>query len=449
MSEPTIALLSVEIKFLDAVFQSYACPRCGTESPRHDTAVRHAYEPHLAHAVVLRITVGVYLCPHCEGKDRYFRTPLDFIGPRQRFVGNCRQKLVEAVELDLMSISRAVARLKRDFNVTIALSTGWEWHRAAAPTDTAVSEYEHLVAESFSGALAVDEVYDGGFGILVACDPLTKRTIAYELCEGINQTKVIAFFQRLKAMGITPEVVNTDRSALYPKAIQDVWAKCKHQLCRFHWTRDVVKEVLAGVRTYRETLPKPAKQTGPGRPTIEERPAREEASAQRVTRDEVRKGRLLLVTREEKLKEGQPERLQALLVKHPALVIIRGFMLAFYGIFAGKPTPTEAERRREAIVAEPAYEASPYLTKARAMLTDEATFAKVCTYLSYTNLDSTSNAPERDNRSFRKRQMTHYRLREKQSIKVLLRRRLLRYGPPAEETERLKRRLDLPELANA
>lgn len=445
MSAPTIARLNVEIKLIDVDFQRYACPRCGADSPRHDGAVRHAYDAHLDHVVVLQIRVGVYRCPNCRGKGRHFRTPLDFLGPRLRFVDRCRQKLVEAVELDQMPIGKAVTRLKRDFNVTIAPSTGWEWHRAAAPTDAVVAEYELLVAESFSGVLAVDEVYDGGYGILVACDPLTKRTVAYELCEGVTQAKVIAFFERLKGLGIEPEVINTDGSALYPKAIKAVWANCQHQLCRFHWTSDVTKEVVAGVRLYRETLPKPAKQANPGRPTQEEQPARKQAGAERAARDEVRKGRLLFVTREENLDETQQQRLAALLANHPNLAIMRAFMVAFYGLFAGKPTPTEANGRRETIVANPAFVASPYLVGAMKIMSDEAKFAKVSVYLSYTNLDSTSNAPERDNRGYRKRQMTHYRLRDKRSIEIMLRRRLLRHGAPTIAA-RLTRRFEQPEL---
>lgn len=185
MPAPTIARLNVEIKLLDADFKSYACPRCGTDSPRHDGAVRHAIDLNLDHPVVLQIKVGCYRCPSCK-KKRGFRTPLPFLEPRCLFVTRARQKLVEAIELDGMAIGKAVKRLARDFHVTIANSTGWEWHRAAAPTNAAVADYEQLVVASFSGVLVVDEVYDGGYAILCARDPLTRRTVAYQLCEEMN-----------------------------------------------------------------------------------------------------------------------------------------------------------------------------------------------------------------------------------------------------------------------
>lgn len=447
MPAPTIARLGVEIKVLDADFKSYPCPRCGTTAPRHDGAVRHAIDLHLDHPVVLRIHVGCYRCPACVEKPG-FRTPLAFIEPGCIYVTRARQKLVEAIELDGMAIGKAVARLGRDFHVGIAPSTGWEWHRAGAPTDAAVSDYQHLVAESFSGVLVVDEVYDGGYAILCARDAITHRTVAYQLCEEMNGAVMTGFFETLNALGIEPEVLVTDASPLYPKALAAVWAKCRHQLCRFHWVKDITGEVMRGMRDYRETLPKAEKRPTAGRPPEKDRAKQEKAAAAISRRDEARKGRFLVLTREENLDDKQRERLAALLASHPTLATIRAFMVEFYGLFAGKPRPTEAERRRGAIVTNAAYMACAYLAGALKALGDQKKFAKVCVYLSYTNLNSTSNEVERDNRGFRRRQNAHYRLRDGKSLKVMLRRRLLREGPPSS-TERLRMRFGRPRKIRA
>ena len=109
MPAPTIARLNVEIKLLDANFKSYPCPRCGTESPRHDSAVRHAIDLHLDHPVVLQIKVGCYRCPACVAcsEKPCFRTPLPFIEPGCIYVTRARQKLVEAIELDGMKAGRS------------------------------------------------------------------------------------------------------------------------------------------------------------------------------------------------------------------------------------------------------------------------------------------------------------------------------------------------------
>lgn len=438
-----IARLNVEIKFIDADFRSYACPRCGTESPRHDGAVRHALDVGLDFPIVLQIKVGCYRCPSCRKKPN-FRTPLAFLGPRHRFVGRARRKLAESVELDKMPISLAVARLDRDFHVPIAGSTGWAWHRESTPTNAAVADYQHLVAASFSGVLSVDEVYDGQYAILCARDPLNNRTIAYEMGETMNQQVVTAFFRQLDALGIQPEVVVTDGSNLYPKALKAVWAAARHQLCRFHWTKDIVSEVVTGIRTYRDALPKPQKRTKRGRPAASEATTQQTATTEQSAKDEVRKGRFLLVMRQENMDEAQQNRLKDLLAHHPPLAVVRRFMNDFYGIFNGKPRPSTANERRLLLLGNPVYAASPLLTEARKTLQDDGKFQKVALYLHFKNLNSTSNDVERDNRGFRKIQKAHYKFRTKESREALLKRRLVKAGPPPTP-EQLQRRFGNPD----
>ena len=442
MSTPNIARLPLEIKFIDACFRRHVCPRCGTDCPRHSVAVRHAMDIGLDRPVLLQIKVGVYRCPRCR-KHRFFRTPLDFLGPYDFYVQRCRQKLTESIREDQMPIGLAARRMDRDFNIGIAISTAWEWLRGSQPDAQEIAEYEHLVAASFSGVICVDEVYDKGYGILCATDPLNGRTLAYELCEGINQERVIAFFGRLKAMGINAEVVVSDGSSLYPKAIKAVWNACLHQLCRFHWTKDIVKEVNKGVRDYRETIPKPEKRTKRGRPGKDEAAAQAAAGTAQSARDELRKGRLLLVTRRENLNEDQTTRLDLLLANHEPLVVVRDFMDGFYAIFKGKPRPKDAAWRRLRLLKNADYIASPFLAQAVEILKDDVKFAKVALYLNYKNLNSTSNDVERDNRGFRKGQKSHYRFRSPESLQVYLNCRLLRSGAPSTAI-RLERRFGNP-----
>lgn len=434
--------MNVEVKILDADFKTHACPRCGTASPRHYGAVRHAIDIGLDRPIVLQIKVGVYRCPRCRKKSS-FRTPLDFIDPDCTYVRRCRAKLVESVDLDKMPICLAVKRLDRDFHVAPVRSTGWRWYREATPGDATIAEYQHLVAASFSGVLCVDEVYDGQYAILCARDPLTGRTLAYELSETMNQEVVIAFFKKLDALGIQPEVAVTDGSNLYPKALKTVWAKVRHQLCRFHWTKDIVSEVTRGVRDYRETLPKAEKRKKRGRPAKGEAGAVQQAEAEQSARDEVRKGRFLISARRENLDESQTKRLAILVARHPELATLRTFMDDFYGIFNGKPRPSTAKDRWRHLISKPEYVASPYLAGALKILKDEGKFDKVAIYLNYANLNSTSNDVERDNRGFRKRQKTHYRFRDRGSLEALLRRRLVEAGAPTT-SERLRRRFGNP-----
>lgn len=260
----------------------------------------------------------------------------------------------------------------------------------------------------------------------------------------MNQDVVTAFFRHLDGLGIQPEVVVTDGSNLYPKAIKAVWAATRHQLCRFHWTKDIVKDVVSGVRTYRESLPKPPRRTKRGRPAASEVPAQQQAVSELSARDEVRKGRFLLVMRRENMDEAQQGRLKELLAHHPDLAVARTFMDDFYGIFNGKPRPSTANERRLLLLANPAYAASPLLAEAYKALQDEEKFQKVALYLHFKNLNSTSNDVERDNRGFRKIQKAHYKFRSKESRVALLKRRLVKAGPPPT-AEQLQRRFGNPD----
>lgn len=197
------------------------------------------------------------------------------------------------------------------------------------------------------------------------------------------------------------------------------------------------------MRDYREALPKPEKRKKRGRPARSEAPVVKQAETEQSARDEVKKGRFLLVARRENLDEAQTDRLAVLLRHHPALSTVRRFMDDFYGIFDGNPRPSMANERWELLIKRSEYVGSPYLAGALKILGDEERFDKVALHLSYANLNSTSNDVERDNRGFRKRQKTHYRFRDRESIEALLKRRLVEAGPPTS-AHRLRRRFGNP-----
>lgn len=98
-----------------------------------------------------------------------------------------------------------------------------------------------------------------------------------------------------------------------------MWAKCRHQLRRFHWVKAINSEVLRGIRDYRESLLKAEKRTGPGRPSKKETRKQKKASAAKSARDDVRKGRFQLLTRPENLDDNRRKGLDALVAEHPTL----------------------------------------------------------------------------------------------------------------------------------
>src|SRR5207253_1308209 len=55
----------------------------------------------------------------------------------------------------------------------------------------------------------------------------------------------------LARWGLQPEVVVSDGSSLYPELLADIWPGARHQLCVFHLLRDVLDQVLEGVKRLR------------------------------------------------------------------------------------------------------------------------------------------------------------------------------------------------------
>jgi hypothetical protein len=76
------------------------------------------------------------------------------------------------------------------------------------------------------------------------------------------------FLEHLRTVGVLPDQVITDGSALYPSVIAEVWPMAAHQLCLFHETRPVTKAVLQVATDVRTALPEPPRiRRRRGRPT--------------------------------------------------------------------------------------------------------------------------------------------------------------------------------------
>src|SRR4029079_10279685 len=122
-------------------------------------------------------------------------------------------------------------------------------------------DYQAWVVEEFSGILCVDEVYQDRLALPLAVDPRAEdgdRLVGYQLVHGaVDQGDVTCFLEQLREVGIQPEQVITDGSALYPSVIAAVWPTAAHQLCLFHETRPVTKAVLQVAADVRASLPEP------------------------------------------------------------------------------------------------------------------------------------------------------------------------------------------------
>ncbi len=100
----------------------------------------------------------------------------------------------------------------------------------------------------------------------------------------------------------------------------------------------------------------------------------------------------------------------------PKLRVLRRFIDAMYAIFAAGTTRRHAEVRRAGILADLQFAEVASLLPIIIQLQDHALFEKLTVSLDFTNADRTSNHAQRENREFRKSQLSHYCLRTVRSM---------------------------------
>src|SRR5207302_8070279 len=105
-----------------------------------------------------------------------------------------------------------------------------------------------LVLQTFSGTRCVDELHLGAYTLLLATDPLADLPVAFALVSADDQAHRGRFLHNLKNWGLSPRVVVSDGSGLYPALLAQLWPGAKHQLCVFHVLQDLLDKVLEAVR---------------------------------------------------------------------------------------------------------------------------------------------------------------------------------------------------------
>jgi hypothetical protein len=273
----------------------------------------------------------------------------------------------------------------------------------------------------FSGYVAADELYDGPFCILSAVDNRRYKRILYDVLDhNPTHDDIRAFLGRLKtalsARDLTLFGVTTDGSALYPAPLLEVFGKVPHQICEFHIVAEVAKAVLGAVASARKALAAKQPKWPKGRPST---PAAQQAARTKKRLTEQRAAlftsRYLFVQRHLNKTERKP--LWRVSRGLPQLGALRAIMEQVYALFDRRcRTQTALDklaklRRR--------VQRFPSLGDALKKLF-APTLDKALTFLDDKLLPSTSNAVERGNRRYRKRQKQVYRVRTLVQIRARL-----------------------------
>jgi hypothetical protein len=394
------------------------CPACGKPGLRKRTLTRTVRTVAYKAVAVLEVTYGEYAarCGCCTT----FRNGPAGVLPKARYDNKVRELVLDRLLKDGMSIERALASIRREF--LLDLSTGFVYRvlrDRAAELDMAT--HRRMVLERFSGTLCVDELHLGRFTLLLATDPLADLPVAFALVDKNDQDHMRRFLKNLKTWGLSPKVVVTDGSNLYPELLAELWPAADHQLCAFHALKTINGLILDAVRRLKSALARRGQAGRKKKRGRKSRKARAAAGRRGPTLKQkahfVFKHRHLIVKRREKFTEAERGDLVRMLEYLPELTTLRRFADRVYWMFDTPKDFHQASCRRSAIVRDPAFRMVPELVKAMEQFDGEK-FPKLMTYLKgpACRRVRTNNHVERTNRLFRFLEKVRYKWRRRRTL---------------------------------
>jgi transposase-like protein len=272
----------------------------------------------------------------------------------------------------------------------------------------------------FSGYLAIDEVYDGPFGILSVVDNRRYNRLVFRVLDhDPTQDDVLAFLTEFKGQldrrGLSVRGITTDGSSLYPKVLKELWPAARHQICEFHVIKEITKSVLHALAKLRKEMTAQVPKQPRGRPSKERQGQARLIADQKASVADLFEHRYLFVRHH--LSAAQQKQLRNLTSGRPQLRALRKIMEEVYRLF---------DRRCKTQTA---------LTKLRKLQKRVGQFTKLgqsldklkgpnleqaLEFLDDKLLEATSNAVERANRRFRKAQKSIYSVRTKEHLEQRL-----------------------------
>ncbi len=401
--------------------KTFPCPTCGCLGRRknHTPLTRQVRSIAYKEIVVLDIEYAEYRA-RCECCKTFCSSPPG-VDLRRRYDNKVRDAVLDRILEDKMNVQAVRAAMKRDF--LLDLSEGFVYdclHDQAAQLD--MGEYRRWACEEFSGTLCVDELHLGRYTLLLATDPVKDFPVGFALVASNDQEHMQRFLKNMKTHGISPKVVITDGSNLYPKVLAELWPTAEHQLCVFHVMQDLNDYVLDAIKRMRREMAsrgQRGRKRKRGRPTkkAQRRARRKQQLSLKEKAHFVFKHRYLIVTRRENMNERQQKDLQTMLQYLPGLRTLRTFVDRIQVLFALEQTEHQARCRLAALVNCSAFQNVPELAHALEMLTPEK-FEKMIAFLRRPKRSRirTNNHVERTNRLLRYFEEVRYKWRRRRNI---------------------------------
>ena len=283
------------------------------------------------------------------------------------------------------------------------------------------TEFLDWALADFSGYVAADELYDGPFCVLSAVDNRCDKRILYNVLDhDPTHEDIRAFLRRLQtalaARDLTLLGMTTDGSPLYPTPLAEVFSGVPHQLCQFHVVKDIVKAVVKAVSSERKRLAAQQPQLPRGRPST--KAAKQAARTKKrlaAQRAALFASRYLFVQRH--LNTTERKTLWRVSRGLPQLQALRAIMEQVYALF-DRRCRTQTALDKLATLRRRVQRFKALGDTLKKLFSP--TLEKALTFLDDKLLPSTSNAVERGNRRYRKRQKSVYRVRTQEQISTRL-----------------------------
>jgi len=280
--------------------------------------------------------------------------------------------------------------------------------KSLASIDT---EYLDRVLKTFSGYLAIDELYDGPFCVISVVDNRMYQRLAYRVLEksptkGDVRRFLREFAARLASRGCRVQGITTDGSSLYPQALAKVFPGVPHQVCEFHVLKEITRAILHTLARMRKQWQAVIPKQPRGRPSRSRAKAARRARRMQQRATDLFANRHLFVRHH--LRPSQKETLRRVTRGLPQLRTLREIMDEVYRLFDRRCRTETALDRLDQL--QRRVRRFRRLGKALAPLFTP-NLEKALTFLDDKLLPATSNAVERSNRRYRKAQRSIYSVR--------------------------------------
>lgn len=398
--------------------KSHPCPHCGKRGRRK----RHLFRRIRSLAYQQEAWLDVHYAEYQSrcGCCKYFRSwPLD-VPAKSDYDGQVRQAVLDRILLDGMNVERTLEAMQRDFGVKLSQGFVYDCLRwKIAQLD--LKSHRQMVLEKFSGTLCVDELHLGRFTLLLATDPIADLPVAFALVSRNDAAHMQRFLNNLKTWGLSPKVVVSDGSALYPEVLAKLWPEARHQLCIFHILKDINELIVAAARRMAGAMARrgqAGRKRKRGRPSKAQQAARAAAGPTNKQKAAfIRRHRFLLVKNSSDLNSQQWSDLVQMFKYLPELRTLWYFATRANRLFEPAARVQTLYKRRAELLREPKYQEVPELKKALQMLEAEK-FKKMVTFVYSETAKKirTNNHVERANRKLRFAEKVRYKWRRRKWV---------------------------------